>query len=235
VAGPRSGARSADRGQSVRRRGRPAAAGAPAGHPEIILASASPRRAALLRQIGLPFRVSASDAGEEPPERRRPQESPEAFAVRLAVAKARTVAARLRGGLVIGADTVVVGRGKLLGKPRDGREARSFLLRLAGRRHRVATGVAVIQAGTGRLAAGVTSARVRMRAFGAEEAARYVATGEPLDKAGAYGIQGRGALLVEAIEGDYYTVVGLPLVLLAELLGRFGVDVWRAGRRSVAR
>jgi septum formation protein len=199
---------------------------------EIVLASASPRRAALLRQIGLPFRAQSSDADEEPPERRRPHESPERFAVRLAVAKARAVAAQLGRGLVIGADTVVVGRGKLLGKPRDGREAHAFLLRLSGRRHRVATGVAVVDAGTGRVASGASTARVRMRAFGTAEAARYVATGEPLDKAGAYGIQGRGALLVEAIEGDYYAVVGLPLVLLAELLGRFGVDVWNAATRG---
>jgi septum formation protein len=206
-----------------------------AGTSDIVLASASPRRAALLRQVGLPFRVHASDADEESPGLRRPHESPEAFEVRLALAKARAVAARLRGGLVIGADTVVVGRGKLLGKPRDGREAQAFLLRLAGRTHRVATGVAVLDAGTGRLATGGSTARVRMRAFGAEEAARYVATGEPLDKAGAYGIQGRGALLVEAIEGDYYTVVGLPLVLLARLLARFGVNVWKAGRPVRAR
>jgi septum formation protein len=203
--------------------------------PEIILASASPRRAALLRQIGLPFRVQASRAGEDDSGRRACRESPEAYAMRLALAKAREVAGGLRGGLVIGADTVVVGHGALLGKPRDAAEAEAFLLRLAGRTHRVATGVAVVDAASGRSAAGASTTRVRMRAFDASEAARYVAGGEPLDKAGAYGIQGRGALLVEAIRGDYCTVVGLPLVLLADLLRRFGVDVWQAGPEAAGR
>jgi septum formation protein len=193
-----------------------------------VLASASPRRAALLRQIGVPFRVQASQAGEDESGSRVCHESPEAYATRLALAKAREVAGGLAQGLVIGADTVVVGRGALLGKPRDAVEAQAFLLRLAGRTHRVATGVAVVDAGTGRSAVGASTTRVRMRPFQAGEAARYVAGGEPLDKAGAYGIQGRGALLVEAIQGDYCTVVGLPLVLLADLLGRFGVDLWDA-------
>ena len=95
-----------------------------------------------------------------------------------------------------------------------------------GRTHRVITGVAVVEAETHRAEVDTSATRVRMRAFDAEEAARYVASGEPLDKAGAYGIQGRGALLVEEIQGDYFTVVGLPLVLLAALLRRFGVDPW---------
>lgn len=193
--------------------------------PEIILASASPRRAALLRQIGLSFRVRPSGLGENG-ETPLPGEEAEACAVRLALEKARDVAAGLPGGLVIGADTVVVLGERLLGKPADPAEAVAHLLALAGREHRVITGVAVVDAATGRSEAAAAVTGVRMRAFDAAEAARYAATGEPLDKAGAYGIQGRGALLVAEIQGDYCNVVGLPLVLLAGLLSRFGVDAW---------
>jgi septum formation protein len=103
-----------------------------------------------------------------------------------------------------------------------------MLLRLAGRTHQVITGVAVVEAETGRAEVGSAATGVTMRAFAAREAAAYVATGEPLDKAGAYGIQGRGALLVDRIEGDYSNVVGLPLPTLARLLRRFHLDVWAA-------
>lgn len=193
--------------------------------PEIILASASPRRAALLRQIGLPFCTHPSALGDDG-EAFVPGETPEACARRLALAKATEVAARRRQGLVIGADTVVVCGDRLLGKPRDGDEAQAFLLSLAGRKHRVITGVAVVDAKTGRAEAATATTSVTMRAFDAHEAAQYVATGEPMDKAGAYGIQGRGALLVEGIEGDYFAVVGLPVTLVAALLRRFGIDPW---------
>jgi len=111
-----------------------------------------------------------------------------------------------------------------LGKPRHEEEARGFVLTLDGQTHRVVTGVAVVDAGSGRTESDVAVTAVTMRPFGLQEALRYVATGEPLDKAGAYGIQGRGALLVEGIRGDYFNVVGLPLTLLATLLRRFGVD-----------
>ena len=213
--------------------------------PEIILASASPRRAALLTQIGLPFRLVPSTLDENGaclrrsrrlPVRRQtggrqawpesPSEDFEARACHLARAKAEEVAARIGRGLVIGADTIVVCEGIAFGKPRDGDEARTMLLRLAGRTHQVITGVAVVEAETGRAEVAGAVTAVRMRPFDPAEIAAYVATGEPLDKAGAYAIQGRGALLVEGIEGDYSTVVGLPLVTLAELLRRFGVSVW---------
>jgi septum formation protein len=197
--------------------------------PDIVLASASPRRATLLRQIGLACRIHPStldEDGETPFE----GESPDAFAVRLALAKAMEVAERLGQGLVIGADTVVICDERILGKPRDDAEARASLTLLAGRTHRVITGVAVVEAKTGRAEIGTASTSVRMRPYDAEEAARYVASGEPLDKAGAYGIQGRGALLVEEIQGDYFNVVGLPLVLLTGLLARFGISPWGAGK-----
>jgi septum formation protein len=194
--------------------------------PGIILASASPRRAALLAQVGLPFRVHPSSLNEEGGSAHLGNEAPETVACRLARAKAEEVAARVGRGLVIGADTTVVCDGIAYGKPRDAEEARAILLRLAGRTHQVITGVAVVEAETGRAEVAVAVTQVRMRAFDAAEAAAYVATGEPLDKAGAYAIQGRGALLVEGIEGDYSNVVGLPLIMLATLLRRFGVSVW---------
>lgn len=199
---------------------------------EIVLASASPRRTALLAQIGLSCRVEVSGLGDDG-EAVLPGEDPEAHALRLALAKARDVAGRLETGLVIGADTVVVLGDRILGKPADPGEANAFLLALSGRTHRVISGVAVVDAATGRSEAAAAVTAVRMRAFGAGEAEAYVATGEPLDKAGAYGIQGKGALLVAEIRGDYCNVVGLPVVLLKALLGRFGVDVWkRRGARS---
>jgi len=193
--------------------------------PEIILASASPRRAALLNQIRLPFRTHPSALGDDG-EAQLAGEKAEAYACRLALAKAREVAAALKHGLVIGADTVVTCDERLLGKPRDRDEAQAFLLSLAGRTHQVITGVAVVEAATGRAEVGAAVTGVTMRPFDAKEAAQYVATGEAMDKAGAYGIQERGALLVEGIQGDYFNVVGLPLALLAALLRRFGVDPW---------
>lgn len=202
--------------------------------PEMILASASPRRAALLGQIGLRFRVRASRLGDDG-ETALPGEDAETHARRLALAKARDVAARLGRGLVVGADTVVVLRRRILGKPADPAEARVFLLALSGRTHRVVTGVAVIDAATGRSEVATAVTAVRMRRFDAAEAERYVATGEPMDKAGAYGIQGRGALLVSEIRGDYFNVVGLPLVLLVDLLRRFGRNVWAEAGHAVAR
>ena len=196
--------------------------------PEIILASASPRRADLLRQIGLAFSIQPSTLDEDGPSVLAPGETPERRAACLALAKAREVVARLRRGLVVGADTMVVCGEDILGKPRDDDEARAFLLKLAGRTHRVVTGVAVVDAETKQAEVAVQVTTVRMRPFGPGEVAAYIATGEPRDKAGAYAIQGHGSLLVEAIEGDYFTVVGLPLTVLAGLLGRFGLDVWKA-------
>jgi septum formation protein len=193
---------------------------------EIILASASPRRAALLRQIGLAFRIQPSRLPEEAGRAEKGREAVEVVACRLARAKAEDVAAQLGRGLVIGADTIVVCEGTILGKPRDRDEARDMLLRLGGRTHQVITGVAVVEAETGRAEVEAAVTAVRMRAVAAVEVAAYAATGEPLDKAGAYAIQGRGALLVERIEGDYSNVVGLPLPTLARLLRRFHYDVW---------
>lgn len=189
--------------------------------PPLVLASGSPRRREILDRLGLEFEVvpAPDDVegewdGEEPPE---------AFARRAATAKADAVAAGRPDRLVVGADTIVVLDGRVLGKPADGAEARTILGRLAAREHVVHTGVAVLAPGP-RRAAGVESTAVRFRGLTAAEIEAYVETGEPLDKAGAYGIQEFGASLVEGIRGCYFNVVGLPVARLLTLLSETG---WR--------
>lgn len=184
--------------------------------PPLVLASASPRRLMLLRQLGLDPEVRPASVDEAG----LPGEVPRAHVQRLARMKAEAVVAPGRPELVVGGDTVVVRDDSLLGKPRDEEEAVSMLLSLAGRDHRVLTGIAV--AGPAGTVSGVGEARVRFRAFPASEARAYVATGEPMDKAGAYGVQGLGAALVEEIRGDYYSVVGFPVATFLELLRRSG-------------
>ncbi len=193
---------------------------------ELVLASASPRRRQLLRQLGVTFRVRASRLDEAA--LRVDGASPERLVGDLALAKARAVAAREGDALVLAADTVVVLDGEILGKPRSAAEAEAMLTRLQGRTHRVLTGVAVVDAASGRSAVAVEETRVALRPLDPQEIRDYVATGEPLDKAGAYAIQGLGALLVTGVEGCFYNVVGLPLARTAELLKGFGFDLWRA-------
>ncbi len=181
----------------------------------LILASASPRREELLRQAGCAFTVIASEAEEENDRPLPPAE----LAIDHALAKARDVALRASpGDVVVGADTIVVLDGQVFGKPRDLADARRMLAALAGREHQVITGVAVAYGGAAWTDFAVTA--VRFRAVGQEEIERYLAGGEPLGKAGAYAIQGVGALLVEGITGCYTNVVGLPLVTLDKLLRR---------------
>lgn len=189
--------------------------------PTIILASESPRRKALLELIGVSCIVQPADVSEDWDGSSDPREA----ARHLALRKAKHVARQHTDGLVIGADTIVALDGELLGKPRSEAEAQAMLQRLAGRTHSVVTGVAVVDARSGHVAAGTETTRVTFRPLRSSEIARYVATGEPLDKAGAYGIQGKGALLVSRIEGCYPNVVGLPLVRLAQLLSEFGVGL----------
>ncbi|HEY6866523.1 MAG TPA: Maf family protein [Candidatus Eisenbacteria bacterium] len=182
------------------------------GRAPVVLASASPRRVALLRQVGLEFTVV--DPG---PDREWPGEAePRHGARALALDKARRVAARRPGSLVIGADTVVVVRGVRLGKPRDAAEALAMLMRLQGRTHEVWTGVALVHSGERRTAAECT--RVQFARLEEETLRQYVRTGEPLDKAGAYGVQGLASQFVRRIEGDYANVVGLPLARLRHML-----------------
>lgn len=183
------------------------------GPRSLVLASASPRRAALLAELGVAFTVRVPGAAET----RLAGEAPEATAVRLARAKAGSVVRDGEDAVVVGADTIVVQGDAVLGKPRDPEEARAMLGRLSGRTHRVLTGVAVVAAPGGE-AADVAVTQVRFRPLTDEEIGWMVASGEAADKAGAYGIQGLGSMAVESIEGDYFNVVGLPLNLLRRLI-----------------
>ncbi len=186
----------------------------------IVLASASPRRRELLSGLGLRFEVVAADIDEEAVTAGTPQ----ALVQELALEKARAVAKLRPAALVIGADTVVYRDGRILGKPRDAADAADMLRLLSGGTHTVSTGIALIAPGIE--VADVVSALVTFKALTPGEIDRYIATGEPFDKAGGYGIQGRAAAMVSGISGDYYTVMGLPVCRLCELLAEnFGIEV----------
>jgi septum formation protein len=184
----------------------------------VILASTSPRRRELLARLGVPFEVVAPRYDEVID----PHASPEAQAAAFAVGKAHSVAAP--DAVVLGSDTLVVVDRTILGKPTDPADARRMLTLLRGRAHRVITAVAVVAPGQPDRVF-VDEAAVRMRAADDAEIAAYVTTGEPLDKAGAYAAQGAGARLVEAIEGDQTTVIGLPLRRVAEVLRKVGIPI----------
>lgn len=186
---------------------------------DIVLASASPRRQELLRQVGLSFRVVPSGIDEKVTS----PMAPGGLVEYLAVSKATDVAAKVPGALVIGADTIVVVDGDVLGKPGSREEAIAMLERLAGREHQVMTGVALVQ-GARKLVAHEKTA-VRFGTLTRAQIERYVDSGEPMDKAGGYGIQGRAAAMIEAIHGDYSNVVGLPLHRTVRMLSQFGVEV----------
>ncbi|MBM7114967.1 Maf family protein [Archangium primigenium] len=190
----------------------------PVGQTQLVLASASPRRRELLGQLGLVFEVSAADIDETP----TAGEEAGAYVLRLAREKARAVAARRPGAWVLAADTTVALDGMLLGKPQDEAEARGMLTRLSGRTHEVHTGVALVGA---RMTSVLVRTRVTFRSLGSEEIAWYAATGEPLDKAGSYAIQGKGGFLVASVEGSPTNVIGLPLGETLALLGQAGVPL----------
>ena len=183
----------------------------------IILASQSPRRRELLSLIGIPHEVRPADLDE----RVLPGELPAVHAERLARAKAEVVAATEPDAVVIGADTIVVLDGDILGKPRDAGDAAAMLRRLSGRTHTVLTAVSVVH--RGRTVSGVESVEVTFRPLTEDQIDRYIATGEPMDKAGAYGIQGFGAVIVERVHGDYFAVMGLALGRLVDLLAQVGI------------
>ncbi len=185
----------------------------------IILASTSPRRRELLQTLGLPFTVQASNADETVAEGLTPAQIVEELSLR----KAKATAATLKQGLVIGSDTIVVLDGQVLGKPADQREAFRMLASLQGREHFVYSGVAMVDAKTNQVEVAHSMTKVFIRSLTEREITAYINTGEPMDKAGSYAIQGLGATLVEGIVGDYFTVVGLPLQLTARLLTRFGI------------
>ena len=188
----------------------------------LILASASPRRKEILETLGAKNMKILPARGEEAPcEGLSPEETVKA----LAKAKAEEVSALAEAGdTVIAADTIVCLDGKKLGKPHSEAEAAEMLCALSGRTHEVFTGIAVHHGGNIHLACERTA--VRFKSLTDAEIAAYIATGEPMDKAGAYGIQGRAGLFVEGIEGDYFNVVGLPVCTLGKLLSSLGVEAW---------
>ncbi|HEX9636672.1 MAG TPA: Maf family protein [Acidobacteriota bacterium] len=185
----------------------------------LILASASPRRAALLRAAGIDCRVRPAAIAE----RLKRAESPAAAVRRLALAKARKLRRAAPQAWILGADTLVVHHGRAIGKPASARHARAILRRLAGREHRVLTGLALLRPHRPALTQ-VAVSRVRFRPLTRAQIEGYLASGEPMDKAGGYAIQGRGAALVERVSGSYSNVVGMPLEILFDLLGRAGWD-----------
>ncbi len=187
----------------------------------LILASGSPRRQELLQAVGADFVVNPSQASEEIEGALHPADLVQALALR----KAEEVAARHADGLVIGADTIVALGSDVMGKPRDAADARRMLMQLAGHTHQVYTGVAVIDSSTLARQVVVECTQVTMRHLSLDEIERYIATGEPMDKAGAYAIQGKACLFITGIEGCYFNVVGLPLQRLNVILRDFGVDL----------
>jgi septum formation protein len=183
----------------------------------IILASGSPRRRQLLEMLRIPFRVIAPEVDEHV----LAGERPDAYVTRLSRLKAEAVAPRAPGEVILAADTTVVLDGEIFGKPESPADAVTMLLRLQGRTHEVMTAVAVAR--DGEIAQALDVSRVTFRPADRPTLEAYVATGEPLDKAGAYAIQGLGAPLIERVEGDFFGVMGLPIRLALDLLARFGV------------
>jgi len=186
--------------------------------PHVILASQSPRRRELLTLVGIPHEVRPADIDES----YGAGELPHAHAERLAREKAAVVARSAPDAVVIGSDTIVVLDGDVLGKPRDERDAASMLMRLSGRTHTVMTAVAVMWRGVERSA--VEEVEVTFHTLTSAEIDAYIATREPMDKAGAYGIQGFGATIVARVDGDYFAVMGLPLQRMVRLMADLGLN-----------
>ena len=174
----------------------------------------------MLKQIGLKFQVIISDADEEIVDL-----SPDEFVKNIALQKAHIVSGAVSDGIIIAADTIVVIDGRILGKPRDLEDACEMLTGLSGRMHEVFTGLCIFEQPSGRYFLGYERTEVYFRNISQTEIKAYIATGEPLDKAGAYGIQGKGALFVKKINGCYFNVVGLPITLLYDALAGFDVNL----------
>lgn len=185
---------------------------------KIILASASPRRSELLRNMGLDFSVVVSDADEASVDRDVP---PDIYVQELALLKAASTAKKItdrKDAIVISADTVVVNNGAILGKPDSEAEAERMLSELSSRTHQVFTGICVLRIRDAYTVCKAVRTDVTFKELSKEKIRRYIDSGEPMDKAGAYGIQGRGAMLAERINGDYFNVVGLPVSALSDIL-----------------
>lgn len=187
----------------------------------IILASASPRRKELLKKIGLKFKVEPSNYEEN----MSPESEPDELAKSLSLEKAKLVAKNHKNALVIAADTFIVFEGKILGKPPTETEAKKMLETISGRQHSVITGFTIIDTENNKALSKSIETKVYIRKLTSNEIEAYVKSKEPLDKAGAYAIQGLGSVIVEKIEGDYFNVLGLPLSALAESLKEFGVHI----------
>ncbi|MDO7786260.1 Maf family protein [Desulforamulus aquiferis] len=187
----------------------------------IILASASPRRQELLANLGIDFVIRVSEVDETLEEHISPAQQVE----RLAERKAAAVAVDIQDGLVIGADTLVFNAGQVLGKPINREDAVKMIETLQGKSHEVFTGIAVIDAATGQAVVTHQATAVRFKSMTREQIERYVNTGEPMDKAGGYAVQGKASVFIDSIRGCYYNVVGLPVSKLADVLRRFGVEI----------
>lgn len=188
---------------------------------KIILASASPRRKQLLKQIGLRFKVEPSNYEENIRSALEPHE----LAQKISLQKAEVVASKHKDAIVIAADTFIVFGGQILGKPGTEKEARKMLKMISGKSHSVITGLSIIDTGKNKKLSKSVETKIHMRKLTPPEINAYVESKEPLDKAGAYAIQGLGAVFVEKIEGDYFNVIGLPLSALTEALKEFGIYV----------
>ncbi len=185
----------------------------------IILASTSPRRKELLQSVGIQFEIVAPSSDES----LLGSENPKVYVLRLASEKALSVSLNLEGGfLVIGADTIVVVDNEILGKPSNEEEARAMLSKISGREHNVLTAFCIAQPKNNVLHSEVVDTKVRVKTLEPQEIQGYIKTGEPMDKAGAYGIQGIGAFMIRGISGSYTNVVGLPIVEVLEALNKLG-------------
>ncbi len=202
---------------------------------DIVLASKSPRRNLILKRLGIPFTSIAADVDEL----REPLREPQAVSMENAKAKAQKVSEILKAKypskdiVIIGADTIVTLEGKILGKPQSYSDAERMLWELSGRTHKVITALYVIRLPSMRDVFGWEETQVKFRELTSHEIKLYLESKEYMDKAGGYGIQGRGVFLVEKIEGDYQNVVGLPIVLLYRLMQRIGVDIFEMSIRSL--
>lgn len=188
---------------------------------KIILASGSPRRKQILEQVGLSFTVEVSDYEEKP----IPGVVPSEFVETLSLGKAKAVAKNHEDGIIIGADTIVVLDNQILGKPKTKEDAKGMLKKLSGNTHSVFTGFTIIDIVNKRTITNHVETKIRFKNLSEEEISAYIETEEPMDKAGAYGVQDRGALFVEYIEGDYSSVMGLPILKIFEILKTLGIDI----------
>lgn len=188
---------------------------------KLVLASSSPRREEILKQLKLKFTIVPGKIDES----KFTETNPEKLVKTLALEKAKSVSNLVEDALIIAADTVVVCEDEILGKPEDSEEAKEQLKLLSGKEHQVMTGIAVLSSETGEVYVENNITLVKMLNMSDEKIDKYISTGEPLDKAGSYGIQGFGGLFVEGIKGSYYSVVGLPIHQLAEILDKFNYGI----------